>query len=76
MLPAGVIGNLIGGFIIEKLRLSCRQIIKLQIVFAAITTVGILIVLIIDDKGDFAGATVPYNSRFLYQCTLRVSVKM
>lgn len=64
LLPAGIIGNVVGGLIIEKLRLTCGQIIKVLIVFASLTTVNILIMLMIEETGDFAGVTVPYNSRF------------
>lgn len=64
MLPAGIIGNIVAGLMIEKFRLTCHQIIKVLIVFAAITTAGTLILLMIDEIGDFAGVTAPYNSRF------------
>ena len=64
MLPFGVAGNLIGGFVIEKLRLSFRQILVVQALLAAFTMLATPIFLLMDDTVDFAGITVPYNSRY------------
>lgn len=63
LLPAAIIGNVVGGLLIEKLRLNCSQIIRVLIVFAALTTINGLILLMVEETGDFAGVTVPYNSR-------------
>ena len=63
LLPAGTGGNIIGGVLIEKLKLTCRQIIRIQTVLTAIVTVGICLLLITCAPLNFAGVNTAYNTK-------------
>lgn len=62
LLPAGIAGTLIGGAIIEKMKLACHQIMKAQAVVAAITVVFSLALLLSCPARKFAGISVDYNN--------------
>ena len=62
LLPAGAGGTIIGGLLIEKLRLNVRQIFRIQIAMSCLLTVGSVLFLLVCDTTKFAGVTVSYNA--------------
>jgi len=62
LLPAGAGGTVIGGLLIEKLRLNIRQIFRIQISMSCLITATSVLFLLICDTTKFAGVTVPYDA--------------
>jgi len=62
LLPAGAGGTILGGLLVEKLRLNIRQIFRIQIGMSCLLAVGCALFLLICDTSKFAGVTVPYNA--------------
>ena len=62
LLPAGLVGTLLGGALIEKFHLTCRHIIRIETGL----TVGVILcffALFVNCKRvHFAGVNYPYNS--------------
>ena len=64
LLPAGAGGTIIGGLLVEKLKLSCRQIIHIQLWLSVFVTVTSALFLLTCDPIPFAGISAPYNTRW------------
>jgi len=62
LLPAGAGGTIIGGLLVEKLRLNVRQIFRIQIAMSCLITASCVLFLLVCDTTKFAGVTVPYNA--------------
>jgi len=62
LLPAGIAGTLIGGAVIEKMKLKCKQIMKGQITLSVITSVMARALLVSCEAPKFAGINVEYNN--------------
>jgi len=62
LLPAGAGGTIIGGLLVEKLRLNVRQIFRIQIAMSCLITTSCVLFLLVCDTTKFAGVTVPYNA--------------
>jgi len=62
LLPAGAGGTVIGGLLIEKLRLNIRQIFRIQISMSCLMIATSVLFLLICDTTKFAGVTVPYDA--------------
>ena len=62
MLPAGILGTLLGGVIIEKMKLKCKQIMKGQIAVSVITVFFALALLVNCQQIKFAGINVDYDN--------------
>ena len=67
LLPAGAGGTVVGGLVIEKLKLTCRHIIRIQAVLACLITLGCLLFIMICDPATFAGVNAHYNTRSVNQ---------
>jgi solute carrier organic anion transporter family, member 4A len=61
LLPAGAGVTILGGLVIEKMQLSCRQIIKMIASLSFAVTITAFIFLLRCDSVVFAGINVPYN---------------
>ena len=62
LLPAGIAGTLIGGAVIEKMKLGCRQIMKGQITISVMTVLFSIALLISCNEPKFAGINVDYDN--------------
>ena len=63
--PAGLIGVLLGGYIVKRFDLKVRAIIKLVIGLNAAATCLYLMFVIRCENVDFAGITVTYDGATL-----------
>ena len=61
LLPAGAGGTILGGVIIKRVRLTCKQILKAELAMSISIFALLFIFLLTCDNLDFAGVTVPYN---------------
>ncbi|XP_065142228.1 solute carrier organic anion transporter family member 4A1 [Paramisgurnus dabryanus] len=62
VVPAGGGGTFLGGYIVNKLNLRCRGIIRFCMVCALVSLSAIFIFLLHCPNVPMAGVTVPYNS--------------
>jgi hypothetical protein len=62
LLPAGAGGTIVAGLVIEKLKLSCHQIMKLMTILASATAASTLVFLLFCKTLPFSGVNVSYNS--------------
>ncbi|KAM9342114.1 solute carrier organic anion transporter family member 4A1 [Pholidichthys leucotaenia] len=62
VVPAGGGGTFLGGYIVKKLNLRCRGIIRFCMVCAMVSLLAIFIFLIHCPNVPMAGVTVPYRS--------------
>jgi hypothetical protein len=63
LLPAGAGGTVVSGIVIEKLRLSCRQIIRIQTILVVGVTAACFLFFLVCSSIPFAGVNMSYNVR-------------
>nr|XP_046252002.1 solute carrier organic anion transporter family member 4A1 [Scatophagus argus]XP_046252003.1 solute carrier organic anion transporter family member 4A1 [Scatophagus argus]XP_046252004.1 solute carrier organic anion transporter family member 4A1 [Scatophagus argus] len=62
VVPAGGGGTLLGGYIVKKLNLRCRGIIRFSLICTMVSLFAIFVFLIHCPNVPMAGVTVPYQS--------------
>lgn len=62
VVPAGGGGTFLGGYIVKKLNLRCRGIIRLCMLCALVSLVAVFIFLLHCPNVPMAGVTTPYQS--------------
>ena len=63
IIPGGIIGMLLGGYLIRRFQWTCGQCIKACTVIALVALLPILIFLVHCPNEKFAGVTTPYFNR-------------
>ena len=63
VVPAGGGGTFLGGYIVKRLNLRCRGIIRFCMLCALVSLLAIFIFLIHCPNGPMAGVTQPYSSQ-------------
>ena len=63
MVPAGAIGAVTGGVLVERLKLTYQRIVIIQFVISVVVSCTAFIFLVHCDQIRFAGVNVGYNSR-------------
>lgn len=66
VVPAGGGGTFLGGFIVKKLNLRCRGIIRFCMLCAVVSLMAIFIFLVHCPNVPMAGVTAPYYSNFTH----------
>ncbi|KAK2885765.1 hypothetical protein QQF64_020788 [Cirrhinus molitorella] len=66
VVPAGGGGTFLGGFIVKKLNLRCRGIIRFCMLCAVVSLMAIFIFLVHCPNVPMAGVTAPYYSKFTH----------
>ncbi|KAL0158541.1 hypothetical protein M9458_046617, partial [Cirrhinus mrigala] len=66
VVPAGGGGTFLGGFIVKKLNLRCRGIIRFCMLCAMVSLMAIFIFLVHCPNVPMAGVTSPYYNNFTH----------
>lgn len=62
VVPAGGGGTFLGGYIVKKLNLRCRGIIRFCMLCALVSLVAVFVFLLHCPNVPMAGVTIPYQS--------------
>ncbi len=60
--PAGVIGNLLGGYIVKRFNLTVKGMLRFIVVSLTSSLILMVVFLLACDNVDFAGVTVAYEN--------------
>ncbi len=75
VVPAGGGGTFLGGYIVKRLNLRCRGIIRFCMICAVVSLLAIFIFLIHCPNVPMAGVTAPYQSGLMEENHLQLQYK-